>query len=500
MRVAIVLKSHPETKIMKLLGISGILIIALTTGCVSPGAISAEPPVEAAFIFKADSGEETPAFRGEFEVPENRADPDSRTLTLRYVRFAATGENPGAPIVYLAGGPGGSGVRTAQWRRFPLFMAMREFGDVIAFEQRGTGESDDTPECASDIFIPDDKVLPAAEMRSRLHRSVVQCRAFWEAQAVDLRGYTTVESARDLDALRAHLGAKKVTLWGISYGTHLALAALKEMEPRIDRLVLASAEGLDQTVKLPSRTDAYFDRLQAAINTQPAAKAVYPDIKSLMRRVHAKLENDPVMVQLKTSDSASGNYLLQKQTMQRISSALISDPGRAGQLLQIYSAVDAGLYGPAVGILQRFITPGAPLEWSAMSLAMDVASGIGEERLALVEREAQTALLGDVLNFPMPQLHGALADMDLGDDFRSTPVSNIPTLLLTGTLDGRTYPDSQQEAVSGMSNITTVTVENAGHNLFMSSPEITNAIQRFMRGETISDHTITVDLPEFAGN
>ncbi|MEM9619154.1 MAG: alpha/beta fold hydrolase [Pseudomonadota bacterium] len=482
---------------MKMFGVFGFFSLALIAGCASSGSVSAELPIETAFIFKADSGEETPAFRGEFQAPENRSDPDSRTLTLRYVRFAATGENPGSPIVYLAGGPGGSGIRTAKWRRFPLFMAMREFGDVIAFEQRGTGESDDTPECASDIFIPDNEALPVKEAHARLHRSVVQCRTFWEAQGVDLRGYTTVESARDLDALRAHLGAEKITLWGISYGTHLALAALKEMEPRIDRLVLASAEGLDQTVKLPSRTDAYFGRLQEVIDAQPAAKAAYPDIKELMRRVHAKLEKEPVMLQLETGDGASANYLLQKQTMQRIASGMISDPVRAVALLQMYSAVDAGEYAPAVGILQRFVRPGAPVEWSAMSLAMDVASGIGDERLARVEREAQTGLLGDLLNFPMPQLNGALADMDLGEAFRTAPESEIRALLLTGTLDGRTYPNSQQEAVAGLSNVTTVTVENAGHNLFMSSPAVTEAIQRFMRDEAVSDYTIKIDPPKF---
>lgn len=485
---------------MKMFGVFGFFSLALIAGCVNAGPVSAEPPAETAFIFKADSGDETPAFRGEFQVPENRSDPDSRTLTLRYVRFAATGENPGSPIVYLAGGPGGSGIRTAKWRRFPLFMAMREFGDVIAFEQRGTGESDDTPECVSDIFIPDDEALPVEEAYRRLHQSVVQCRTFWEAQGVDLRGYTTVESARDLDALRAHLGAEKITLWGISYGTHLALASVKEMEERIDRLVLASAEGLDQTVKLPSRTDAYFDRVQEAIDAQPAAKVAYPDIKALMRGVHAKLEKEPVMLQLETGDGASANYLLQKQTMQRIASGMISDPGRVVTLLQIYSAADAGVYTPAAELLQRFITPGAPLDWRAMSLAMDVASGIGEDRLEQVEREAQTGLLGDLLNFPMPQLNGALADMDLGDDFRTAPQSDLPALLLTGTLDGRTYPESQQEAVAGLRNVTTVTVENAGHNLFMSSPEVTEAIQRFMRGEAIEDHMISIDPPEFVSN
>ena len=47
----------------------------------------------------------------------------------------------------IAGGPGGSGISTARGSRFPLFMAMREFGDVIAFDQRGVGQSQGNLRC-----------------------------------------------------------------------------------------------------------------------------------------------------------------------------------------------------------------------------------------------------------------------------------------------------------------------------------------------------------------
>ena len=46
---------------------------------------------EEPIIFTAQNGETADAFRGQFLVPENRADPDSRMITISYVRFAATG-------------------------------------------------------------------------------------------------------------------------------------------------------------------------------------------------------------------------------------------------------------------------------------------------------------------------------------------------------------------------------------------------------------------------
>ena len=81
---------------------------------------------------------------GRLTEPENRRSPNGKTVELAFVRFKKTGTSPGTPIVYLAGGPGGSGIAAAQGTRFSLFMAMREFGDVIAFDQRGTGSSKPT--------------------------------------------------------------------------------------------------------------------------------------------------------------------------------------------------------------------------------------------------------------------------------------------------------------------------------------------------------------------
>ena len=47
------------------------------------------------------------------------------------------------------------------------------------------------------------------------------------SSGVSPSGYTTVQSADDLEDLRRALGARKIDLWGISYGTHLAMAAMR---------------------------------------------------------------------------------------------------------------------------------------------------------------------------------------------------------------------------------------------------------------------------------
>ncbi|WOI54454.1 alpha/beta hydrolase [Parvularcula sp. LCG005] len=473
------------------------LIAAAGIAALLPVAATAAPPGETEIQFEAQSGETVAAFAGSFTVPENRLAADSRELTLSYIRFPATGDTSGPPIIYLAGGPGGSGIGTARARRFPLFQAMREFGDVIALDQRGTGQSADVPPCTSSVHVPEDRGVSDSELIRLYQQALKECVDEWSRQSVDVLGYTTVQNAADLNSLREHLGAEKMVLWGTSYGSHLALAALKDFEPVIDRVVISSAEGLDQTVKRPSETDAYFDRLQVAVNTDAAAAAVLPDIKAMIRSVHANLDEAPATVTLPAKDGGTTSVVLDRRTIQQIASAMIADPENAVQLLWMYKAVEAGSYEPFQRVMSYFYSPGEPISFQLMSTMMDVASGISEDRLALVTGEARDALLGDALNFPMPQLNRTVDGLDLGDEFRKGPVSDVPTLLLTGTLDGRTYPDGQAEAVAGLSHVTQIMVVNAGHNLFVSSPDVTARIQAFMRRETVSTDPIVISLPDF---
>lgn len=451
---------------------------------------------ETQIAFESQSGEVVEAYRGTFEAPENRSAPDSRILTLHYLRFPSTSNDPGSPIVYLAGGPGGSGIWFAGSWRFPLFMALREFGDVIAFDQRGTGASDDTPACSSSTHDVDSAVITDESFVELQQAALRECMAYWEDEGIDLGGYTTRENAADLDVLRRHLGAGKLSLWGISYGSHLALAALKQMDDRIDRVIIASAEGLDQTIKLPSRTDEYFSRLQDAFDSQSSEGSMSPDIKKVMRRVHAQLEESPLELVVQQEGGDTIELVFQRRDMQRFAAAMIADPNRfAAQLVGIYIALDKGETEPLLAFLERWKTPNAAISYEVMPVMMDIASGVSSARRVLIEQQAQSSLLGQYLNDTL-YLVDTAPSYDLGDTFRENPVSDVPVLLLSGTLDGRTYIDSQREAVSGLRNRQIVTVTNGGHNLFMASPEVTDVIREFMRGESVDGHEIVVSPPE----
>lgn len=466
--------------------------IALPALALARASAQTAPPSQAGpFRFKGWRGAETDAERGFFEVPEDRRDPRSRKIRLGYVRFPSTAARPGPPIVYLAGGPGGEATGAATGPRFPIFVALRAVADVIAFDQRGTGLSSTIPERpASTRPVPE---FTEAGLTAYFRSELQSAWADWTKAGVAMAGYNTEQSADDIDDLRRHLGAEKIDLWGTSYGSHLALSVLKRHGDRVNRVALSSLEGQDQTVKRPARIDAYLRQVDALLGTDPAARAAVPDLPALMRRVHARLEAQPALTAV-TLNGAPAEIRMGGFGVQMLASGLIANPHTLAMLPGLYLALDAG----RTAALTPFLGDVAGLlNLRGMPEAMDLASGISPRRLALIRREAQAAVLGEALNFPMPQLMGAIPGVDLGDGFRGPIRIDHPALLIAGSLDGRTPLAEQDDVAAQFRRKSRVIVENAGHNVFEAHPEVQPLLVRFFGGEAVADTRLMLPPPKF---
>src|SRR5687768_15634043 len=159
--------------------------VSIATAQQKAGTLKLKP-----YTFENGKGEQTPAEFGTLLVPERRSDSQSNLIELAFVRFKSTAANPGPPIVYLAGGPGGSGIDAASGSRFPLFMAFREIADVIAFDQRGTGRSKPNLGCYERFSLPLD-VPPSREIALKeLRANEKECIKYWrDIQRFDQPGY-----------------------------------------------------------------------------------------------------------------------------------------------------------------------------------------------------------------------------------------------------------------------------------------------------------------------
>jgi pimeloyl-ACP methyl ester carboxylesterase len=436
------------------------------------------------YEFKAQDGTVVAAEAGEFDVPENRSKTGSRTITIKFIRFKSTAAKPGVPIVYLAGGPGGSGHGAATTGRFKLFMALREFGDVIAYDQRGTHESGPDMLCTVEYRAELGKALDRAAAGAVLADAVRRCAERLRANGVDLAGYNTVQNAADLNDLRLALGAKKLVLWGISYGTHLAIATLRNHPEAVERAILAGIEGPDDTYKLPSDQQSLLEEIARIAAREDKSRDLLASIGKLMR----ELEAGPKSVKLDDATVVVGKFDLQRG----IADMLVG-PATFSPLPQLVQMVERGDWSM---LAKRAAGERAGKAPSAMSVAMDCASGISAGRKQRIADEAPRTLLGDAINFPFPEICAGMPVPDAGEAFRAPLRSNVPALLISGTLDGRTRPRQAEELRMTMPNAEHLVIVGAGHSdpLFLSSPKILEAMKAFLRGERLAERYIT--LPE----
>ncbi len=413
-------------------------------------------------------------------VPEDRSDPKSRTIELAYLRLPSTATRPGPPIVYLAGGPGGSGIQAAQGPRAPLFQALREFGDVIAFDQRGTGRSRPSLACTETWDFDPAQARTYDSMLALARQRFQTCSQRLAKQGVRITAYTTEASADDLDDLRRALGAEKITLWGISYGTHLALAALKRHQSRIAGMILAGVEGPDHTFKLPSNLEASLRAVDAAAQQEGS-----PPLSPRLRGARDGLRREPARVTTAGQDVSVSEFDLQVAV-----TLAMQDRNTLRQLAGLTDRLAAGDFRPLGA--QLLALRRQPV-FSMLAIMANCASGATAARRRRIEQEAGPALLGRTMDFPHPEICAAWPALDHGDAFRSPVRSHVPALIISGTLDSRTPPRNAEEVRTGLPNSTHLVIENAGHDndLFLSSPKILDTMRAFLRGEKLADLRIS---------
>ncbi|MGH2934945.1 MAG: alpha/beta hydrolase [Gaiellaceae bacterium] len=165
----------------------------------------------------------------DLSVPLDRSGAVAGTVTLHVEELPAAGPSKGFMFL-IAGGPGQGSAHTfdlgsadsAQLFRF-LFPGYT----LVAYDDRGTGASGllDCPPLQT-ATTPDGEELLAAQCASTL--------------GAGAPFYGTSDHVEDLDAVRASLGASTIGLFGVSYGTKLALAYAAAHPTDVERLVLDS--------------------------------------------------------------------------------------------------------------------------------------------------------------------------------------------------------------------------------------------------------------------
>lgn len=397
------------------------------------------------------SGSSLPVDEGRLVVPANRSGTSSATLTLRFVRFRSTAATPGAPIVFLAGGPGDAGTRALRGMPIAILDALRAIADVIAFDQRGTGLSEPlNARCYSMVEVPRDRAADPGTMLMARQQQVAGCLLEAPRRGVDVLGLTTVESAHDLEALRLALGARKLSLLAGSYGTHLALATARLHPDAIDRMALAGVEGPDDTFKRPALVEEVVRRIGLARR---------PTLLDDLRLLKSRLAADAGRLTLPGGAVVVvGAWDLQRWLAESLDNVREIDA--------MLAAIPAMLQGDYTVLGRWAFGDRLTKPTNLMNLAMDCASYASTQRLAMIRREADSTVVGDAINFPMPGLCEVPGLPRLPEAYRAPLRSKVPALLVSGTFDGRTPVQNAVEVARGMPNARSLVIEGASHGLF----------------------------------
>jgi pimeloyl-ACP methyl ester carboxylesterase len=417
-------------------------------------------------------------------VPLDRTGAVPGTVPLKVARLDDS-DVVAPTLVYLSGGPGGAGIEELL-AVMPLVPVLGERYHVVGFDQRGTGRSG-LLRC------------PALERDPRL-RSVSAGEACATRLGPNRRFYTTPDSVEDLEAIRVALGVDKLTLFGISYGTELALAYARAHPDHVERLILDSV--VDPDDRDPFGLAGFRAMGPSLSGLCPArCRGVSADPIGDLARLAARVR-DRRLRGVAYDRRARGH---RREVGQTALADLLYDsdynpPLRAA----VPAAVRAALHGDSAPLV-RLVAEGdklaalpSPQSFSSARYATvceetplpwDATTPIGD-RLAEARRRA--AAVGAAAFAPF-DLRTASAD-EIGLCLRwpgvpsgrvpapEAPYPAVPTLILQGGEDLRTPPEGSADVASKIPGAQRVVVPGVGHAVVGGDPSGcgVRAIERFV--------------------
>ena len=382
-------------------------------------------------------------------VPEDRSDPASREIAIAVTVLPATGASPAPdPIVYLRGGPGGSGTGT-----LPILAPradLRARRDIVVVDQRGTGFSEPAltcPEIAAAQGVDGTRATPIAAAAWRA------CNARLRDLGVDLEAYSTAEAAADLEALRRGLGAPALNLYGTSYGTSVALEMMRAFPGSVRSSVLdgpypPQVNGVGDDAR---SLHWLLDVIPAVCAADAACADAYPDVRGDLVAAVAALDAAPVVVG-PPGDRVRVDGLA-------LLGAVVADISRP-ELPSLFTALangDADSRREALSAFAAAPAPGPPLDATGRDAEADQRLTLAEGMFANVTC-AEEAPYADrpATRFPAttwsPRVDAILrsradlirfvcANWDVGPapPAAAAPVTaDVPTLILAGGADAQT--------------------------------------------------------------
>lgn len=413
---------------------------------------------------------------GYLTVPENRAKIDGRTIKIAVARLKAAAAHPKPdPVVWLTGGPGGSGLLDAvtMTRLKPVINADRE---IVFVDQRGTGRSDPLLSCPEiDVFTRRAVALVSTDLETPRKgvEATRACRTRLAKMGYDLAAYNTTENAADIADLRTALGIREWNVYGVSYGSDLALQLLRDHPQGIRSVILDSVVTPDSNLLEGLWINAadQYKALFAACAAQPACQVAYPNLPKEFTAAVRRLDRRPLTVTV--PGAAGGTVVLDGYQLANLPVVAALPPYALTTVPAMVHAVAAGNGVPAAKTLLAGQSPPGFVGWGLFYgvLCREQAAFTSRRKVQAAAKAALPGFPDRVLSMPPQQEFVAriFADCAVWDVGRAGPRvtaqthSDVPALLMSGTFDGPSGTRWAAAAATGLSRSRTLVFPGLGH-------------------------------------
>ena len=414
---------------------------------------------------------------GTVAVPEFHAKPDGKRLHLQVAKFPSIGENPSPEPMFVAtAGPGASGIESITPDvAGPLGGTLLANRDLVLIDYRGLPLAEPNlmcPEIIDFAFRTLGEALSGEEFMAGQLEAAAECRDRLRAEGVTLEAYNNVETAADIAMVMTALGYDKFNVYGTSAGTILAQHLLRDHSDRLRSVVIDSTVPAGRGnvhTEAPTVVAGSLDALLRHCEQDADCAAAFPSIRQEANEVIDRYDREPVT--LEVTHPATGEPLTMVLTGHRV----------AQGILMLNSQT------PTVGMVPTFIHRLAngdtdiakEMVWAIGPPIGNFSWGLGTSIFCLEYSD----FTEDEIVFPglFPAYEKHIATQAFGGrtlartcamwgvdpiaaGFKVPVRSDVPVLLMAGTLDSLTPPSWAEEVAATLSNSHVVEVEGYAHS------------------------------------
>jgi pimeloyl-ACP methyl ester carboxylesterase len=395
---------------------------------------------------------------GVHHVPEDRRATGGRTIPL-FVAVLPAREAPAAPdpLFVLSGGPGQGASALADFvdRTLP---DVRRHRDLVFVDLAGTGRS--------------------AALRCHLYRTardlvgdfypIARVRACRDSLArhADLRRYVTPTLVDDLDEVRVALGYERINLYGTSYGTRAALEYVRRHRAHVRTIVLKAVapHAMQGTMHYARDMERSLQYLFNACRTDAACSAAFPNVDAELREILRRADRGTLRGLV--PDASGGPSLDLALSRGVVASTLLGLLQNSNTAVRVPLLVHTTFLGDTRPLADAIVRYRRGLD-TGISFGMHLSVMCSEDapRMDLARAAAtdRGTALGD---YRVRQLAAVCREWVKGEippDYATPVRSDVPALLVSGTLDPNTNERWGDEAARYLTRAAHVVIPNLSH-------------------------------------